>query len=37
MASFDFDFQRYVERRKGVREAETREGSAYAYRGEEEV
>jgi Zn-dependent protease with chaperone function len=27
----DFDFQRYVERRKGAREAQAREGAAYAY------
>jgi Zn-dependent protease with chaperone function len=27
----DFDFQRYVERKKGAREAEAREGAAYAY------
>jgi Zn-dependent protease with chaperone function len=31
MSSVDFDFQRYVERRKGAREAEAREGAAYAY------
>src|SRR5260370_10562789 len=31
MPSVDFDFQRYVERRKGAREAEAREGAAYAY------
>lgn len=27
----DFDFQRYVERRRGAREAEAREGAHYAY------
>jgi Zn-dependent protease with chaperone function len=31
MPGVDFDFQRYVERRKGAREAEAREGAAYAY------
>jgi Zn-dependent protease with chaperone function len=31
MKGVDFDFQRYVERRKGAREAEAREGAAYAY------
>jgi hypothetical protein len=31
MASIDFDFHRYVERRKGAREAQAREGAAYAY------
>ncbi len=31
MATIDFDFQRYVERRKGAREAQAREGAAYAY------
>jgi Zn-dependent protease with chaperone function len=30
----DFDFQRYVQRRKGAREAEAREGAAYAYAGD---
>lgn len=34
MATIDFDFQRYVERRKGAREAEAREGAAYAYAGD---
>ena len=34
MPSFDFDFQRYIERKKGAREAEAREGSAYAYAGD---
>ncbi len=30
----DFDFQRYVERRRGAREAEAREGAHYAYAGD---
>jgi hypothetical protein len=34
MASIDFDFQRYIERRKGAREAQAREGAAYAYVGD---
>jgi hypothetical protein len=34
MASIDFDFQRYIERRKGAREAQAREGAAYAYSGD---
>lgn len=34
MAGIDFDFQRYVERRRGAREAEAREGAAYAYAGD---
>jgi hypothetical protein len=34
MPVHDFDFQRYVERRKGARDAEQREGSAYAYAGD---
>ena len=34
MATIDFDFQRYVERRKGAREAQVREGAAYAYAGD---
>jgi Zn-dependent protease with chaperone function len=33
----DFDFQRYIERRKGAREASTREGAAYAYAGDLKV
>jgi hypothetical protein len=37
MANFDFDFQRYIERRKGVREAEAREGAGYAYGGDLKV
>ncbi|HEX2568063.1 MAG TPA: M48 family metallopeptidase [Polyangia bacterium] len=37
MPSFDFDFQRYVARRKGAREAEVREGAAYAYAGDLKV
>jgi Zn-dependent protease with chaperone function len=32
--SIDFDFQRYIERRKGAREAQAREGAAYAYAGD---
>jgi Zn-dependent protease with chaperone function len=31
MPSVDFDFQRYIERRKGARQAEAREGANYAY------
>lgn len=34
MPKVDLDFQRYVERRKGAREAQAREGAAYAYRGD---
>lgn len=34
MAAYDFDFQRYVARRKGARAAEQREGAAYAYAGD---
>jgi len=34
MAKVDLDFQRYVERRKGAREAQAREGAAYAYSGD---
>ena len=30
----DLDFQRYIERRKGARDAATREGAAYAYAGD---
>ena len=37
MPVFDFDFQRYVERRKGAREAAQREGAAYAYTGDARV
>ena len=33
----DFDFQRYIERKKGAREASTREGAAYAYSGDLKV
>ncbi len=33
----DFDFQRYVERRKGAREQQAREGAAYAYAGDLKV
>jgi Zn-dependent protease with chaperone function len=35
--NFDFDFQRYVERRKGAREQQAREGAAYAYTGDLKV
>jgi Zn-dependent protease with chaperone function len=35
--NFDFDFQRYVERRKGARDQQTREGAAYAYAGDLKV
>ena len=34
MAAVDLDFQRYVERRKGSKEASAREGAAYAYSGD---
>ena len=37
MPKVDLDFQRYVERRKGARAAETREGAAYAYAGDLKV
>jgi Zn-dependent protease with chaperone function len=37
MPTVDLDFQRYVERRKGAREAQTREGAAYAYSGDLKV
>jgi Zn-dependent protease with chaperone function len=37
MPKVDLDFQRYVERRKGAREAQTREGAAYAYAGDLKV
>ena len=33
----DFDFQRYVERKKGARDQEVREGAAYAYAGDLKV
>src|SRR5262245_48534202 len=33
----DLDFQRYVERKKGAREAQAREGAAYAYAGDLKV
>jgi Zn-dependent protease with chaperone function len=33
----DFDFQRYIERKKCAREASTREGAAYAYTGDLKV
>ncbi len=32
--SVDLDFQRYIERKKGARDAQTREGAAYAYGGD---
>jgi Zn-dependent protease with chaperone function len=35
--AIDFDFQRYIERRKGAREAQAREGAAYAYSGDLKV
>ncbi len=34
MPADDFDFQRYVARRKGAREAQVREGAAYAFPGD---
>lgn len=34
MTAIDFDFQRYVELRKGAREAQAREGAGYAYGGD---
>ena len=34
MSTYDFDFQRYVARRKGAREAQVREGAAYAFPGD---
>ena len=34
MPTIDFDFHRYVERRKGARAAQAREGAAYAYAGD---
>jgi Zn-dependent protease with chaperone function len=34
MPTYDFDFQRYVARRKGAREAQVREGAAYAFPGD---
>jgi len=34
MPTIDFDFHRYVERRKGALEAQAREGAAYAYAGD---
>lgn len=37
MPTFDFDFQRYVARRKGAREAQVREGAAYAFSGDVRV
>ncbi|MSP61937.1 MAG: M48 family peptidase [Myxococcales bacterium] len=35
--TFDFDFLRYVERRKGAKDAQAREGAAYAYAGDLKV
>ena len=37
MPKVDFDFQRYVERRKGALAAQAREGAAYAYSGDLKV
>jgi Zn-dependent protease with chaperone function len=37
MAGIDLDFQRYVERRRGAKEAQAREGAAYAYSGDLKV
>lgn len=37
MPAVDFDFQRYVARRKGARAAQVREGAAYAYPGDVRV
>jgi hypothetical protein len=37
MPKVDFDFQRYVERRRGAHEAQAREGAAYAYTGDLKV
>lgn len=34
LAKIDLDFQRYVERRKGRQQAQSREGAAYAYAGD---
>jgi hypothetical protein len=34
MPEVDLDFRKYVERKKGAREAEAREGAAYAYAGD---
>ena len=34
MPTVDFDFQRYVARKKGARAAQVREGAAYAYPGD---
>jgi len=34
LAKIDLDFQRYVERRKGKQQAQSREGAAYAYAGD---
>ena len=35
--AIDFDFQRYIERRRGAREAQAREGASYAYSGDLKV
>jgi Zn-dependent protease with chaperone function len=37
MSKVDLDFLRYVERRRGAREAQAREGAAYAYGGDLKV
>ncbi len=37
MPAVDFDFKRYIERRRGARDAATREGAAYAYPGDLKV
>src|SRR5262245_51989203 len=34
MPRVDLDFQRYVERRRGAHQAQTREGAHYAYAGD---
>lgn len=35
--TYDFDFQRYIARRKGLREAQVREGAAYAFPGDSKL
>lgn len=37
MPTYDFDFPRYIARRKGQREAQVREGAAYAFPGDTRV
>jgi hypothetical protein len=37
MADVELDFRKYVERKKGAREAEAREGAAYAYGGDVKI